>query len=200
MTEATRYREFVRGGNLDVIATAFYIEDEWLIAPINATLRLGQQYGPASFLRQETPVPRGSLGTTPDIYRLDLGLRYTRAAFGSGTLTVRLDVFNVFDFDAETEVDERADRSPDGRASATFGFPIRFQQPRSVRIGLQYGFSGGHPDPGTYPHRAGRARAMRAARRSRYVERVRCTSARAISSSTASRRVPRSSARKRRTR
>ena len=37
----TRYRQFSRGGNFDVVATAFYIEDEWTIAPLNATLRLG---------------------------------------------------------------------------------------------------------------------------------------------------------------
>ena len=41
VTEATRYWRFVRGGDFDVTASAFYIEDEWLIASRNATLRLG---------------------------------------------------------------------------------------------------------------------------------------------------------------
>ncbi len=96
-------------------------------------------YGPQSFFEQGTLVPRGSLGTTPDIYRLDLGLKYTRDAFVGGELTVRLDIFNVFDMDAETEVDERADRYWGAQPSDTFGLPIRFQRPRAVRIGLQFG-------------------------------------------------------------
>ena len=41
VTEATRYIQFSQRGHFDVIATAFYIEDEWSIAPLNATLRLG---------------------------------------------------------------------------------------------------------------------------------------------------------------
>ena len=90
--------------------------------------------------QQGEPVPRGSLGRTSDLYRLDLGLKYTREAFADGELTLRLDVFNLFDFDEETEVDEYADSWWGGRPSPTFGLPIRFQQPRTVRLGLQYKF------------------------------------------------------------
>ena len=96
-------------------------------------------YGPSSFYQQGTLVPRGSLGTTADISRLDFGLKYTRDAFADGKLTLRLDIFNVFDFDAETEVDERADGFWGQQPSDTFGRPIRFQQPRTMRIGLQCG-------------------------------------------------------------
>lgn len=96
--------------------------------------------GPRSFFRQGMPASRGSLGTTDDIYRLDLGLKYTRDVFAGGDLTVRLDIFNVFDFDSETEVDERADNFWNLEPSSTFGFPVRFQRPRSVRLGLQLGF------------------------------------------------------------
>ena len=97
-------------------------------------------YGPATFYRQGMPVPRGSLGTTEDVYRLDLGLKYSAEAFGGGRLIVRLDVFNVLDLDAETEVDERADWYGGRRPSGTFGLPVRFQQPRTVRIGMRYEF------------------------------------------------------------
>ena len=99
-----------------------------------------QLYGPLSFYRQGTAVPRGTLGTTENTYRLDLGLKYSADAFGGGRLIVRLDVFNVLDLDAETEVDERADWFG-GRPSGTFGLPVRFQQPRTVRLGLRYEFS-----------------------------------------------------------
>ena len=102
------------------------------------TDRHARQYGALSFFQQGAPVPRGSLGTTADIYRLDLGFKYTRDAFYGGELTVRLDLFNALGFDAETEVDERADLWGGSRPSATFGLPNRFQQPRTVRIGLQY--------------------------------------------------------------
>ena len=102
--------------------------------------RYARLYGPSSFYQQGRLTPRGSLGTTSDIYRLDFGLKYTREVPAGGKLTARLDIFNVFDFDAETEVDERADSYWGTEPSATFGFPTRFQQPRTVRIGLQYGF------------------------------------------------------------
>ena len=102
-----------------------------------------QLYGSGAFFRQGELVPRGSLGRTPDIYRFDLGFKYTREAFAGGELTVRLDIFNLFDFDEETEVDEYAEMWWSGRPSETFGLPVRFQQPRSVRLGMQYKFGGG---------------------------------------------------------
>ena len=95
-------------------------------------------YGPVSFYQQGRPAPRGSLGTTANVYRLDLGLKYTMDAFLGGTLIARLDVFNVLDLDAEMEVDEWADSWGGRRASPTFGLPIRFQQPRTVRFGIRY--------------------------------------------------------------
>ncbi len=94
-------------------------------------------FGPSSFYRQGELTPRGSLGTTDNVFRVDLGFKYTTDVFGSGDATVRLDIFNVFDFDAEVEVDEYADNWR-GTESSTFGLPIRFQQPRTVRLGIQY--------------------------------------------------------------
>ena len=96
--------------------------------------------GPLPFYRQGELTPRGSLGTTADVYRLDLGLKYTNDALFGGTLIARLDVFNVLDLDAELEVDEWADRWGGRRISPTFGLPTRFQQPRTMRIGLRYEF------------------------------------------------------------
>ena len=99
-----------------------------------------QFYGPLSFYRQGELTPRGSLGRTDDVQRLDLGLKYTAEDFLGGALITRLDVFNVFDADAALEVDEWAERWGGARTSSTFGFPTRFQQPRNVRIGLRYEF------------------------------------------------------------
>ena len=98
-----------------------------------------RRYGAESFFDQGTLVPRGSLGTTDDTYRLDLGLKYTEDLGRRGTLTARLDVFNLFDRHTVTEVDEAAEEES-GAPSPTFGLPTRFQQPRTVRAGLQYDF------------------------------------------------------------
>ncbi len=103
---------------------------------IHPTDPYAAQYGAASFYNQGRFVPRGTLGTTSDTFRLDVGLKYA-SDLGRGTLEARLDIFNVFDGEAETEVDERADTAS-GQASPTFGLPTRFQQPRTVRLGLQY--------------------------------------------------------------
>ena len=97
-----------------------------------------RRYGAESFFNQGTFTPRGSLGRTENTLRLDVGLKYT-GDFSQGALTARLDIFNVFDWEAVTEVDEFADEET-GAASATFGLPTRFQQPRTVRVGLQYDF------------------------------------------------------------
>ena len=96
--------------------------------------------GPISFYKQGELTPRGSLGTTANVYRLDLGLKYTNDDLFGGTLIARLDVFNVLDHDAELEVDEFADRWGGRFVSPTFGLPTRFQQPRTARIGLRYEF------------------------------------------------------------
>lgn len=99
-----------------------------------------QIFGSLSFYRQGELAPRGSVGRTDNVHRLDLGLKYTADEFFGGSLITRLDVFNVLDADAALEVDEWADRWGGRRISPTFGFPTRFQQPRTVRIGLRYEF------------------------------------------------------------
>lgn len=105
---------------------------------IHPTDQFSALYGAESFFAQGVPVPRGSRGEGPDIHTIDLGLTYQRDV-GSGTLTARLDVLNVFDFDEVTEFDDIADEDS-GAASPTFNLPLYFQPPRQVRIGLQYDF------------------------------------------------------------
>lgn len=105
---------------------------------VHPTDQFSALYGAESFYNQGVLVPRGSLGEGPDVHNIDIGLTYQRDA-GSGTLTARLDVLNVFDFDDVTEFDEGADEDS-GVASPTFGLPLFFQRPREVRVGLQYDF------------------------------------------------------------
>jgi len=96
-------------------------------------------YGAESFFNQGTFSPRGSLGTTPSTWNLDVGTKYVME-MGDSILTFRADVFNIFDLDEVTQYDEVADEES-GVAAATFGLPIYFQSPRTIRMGLTWDFN-----------------------------------------------------------
>jgi len=78
-----------------------------------------RSYGPVSFYTNGEPRPRGCCGRTDDIWSLDVVARYD-FRLGSLDLNLRLDVFNVFDTHAVTEVDESAEDDT-GAPSATYG-------------------------------------------------------------------------------
>ena len=90
-------------------------------------------YGSESFYQQGTLVPRGSFGTTDDVYKLDLTTQYP-LTFGNANLTLRADIFNVFDADAVTEVNELADEDGTADANPNFGRITGYQSPRRVRF------------------------------------------------------------------
>lgn len=96
-------------------------------------------YGAESFFNQGVFTPRGTLGNQDATIDIDAGLKYTLDFNNGGTLIARLDIFNIFDFDTATEIDEVVDEES-GVASTTFGLPARFQRPRTIRIGLEYNF------------------------------------------------------------
>ena len=91
-------------------------------------------YSVASFYCQGQPMPRGSIGTTDDAYALDLMAKYD-FDLGSTDLYVRLDVFNLTDANAVTEVDEAGDLDTGG-VNDSYLSATRFQPPRSVRFGI----------------------------------------------------------------
>ena len=100
-----------------------------------------------AFYKDGELVPRGSLGRTPDLHNLDLGLKYTmplddgngrlqlKLDDGNGRLQLKLDVFNVFNNDTVTELIDLAERS-DG-PNPRHLFPASFQRPRSVRLSVR---------------------------------------------------------------
>lgn len=88
----------------------------------------------ASFYCQGEPAPRGGFGTTDDAYALDLMAKYD-FDLGSTDLYVRLDVFNITDADAVTEVDEEGDQDT-GELNENYKTPTHYQAPRSVRFGV----------------------------------------------------------------
>jgi hypothetical protein len=54
--------------------------------------------------------------------------------------SVRTDVFNVFNNDAELWVQDRAENTGNGIPNPYYGFPQFHQAPRSVRFGIGLSF------------------------------------------------------------
>jgi len=110
---------------------------------VHPTDVFAQAYGSESFYVQGQPVPRGSVGELSDLKNLDLMLKYDMAFGQKGNLTLKLDIFNVFNWDTVTEVDELGDESiatPGGPANDTYLLPTNFQAERSMRLGLYFTF------------------------------------------------------------
>jgi outer membrane receptor protein involved in Fe transport len=98
-----------------------------------------QEYGAASFFYADgTPAPRGSVGTTDDLYGLDAMVKYDFQMAGLDW-NVRLDVFNLFDFNAVTYYSETAGTAS-GTPDDSFQQPIYQQTPRRVRFGVGLNF------------------------------------------------------------
>ena len=88
----------------------------------------------------DTLVPRGTYARTPWMRTLDLNVAW-RPAFAEGKLTVKADIFNVFDAHSATAMNEFAENAAGAqRFYQAFNTPISFQAPRSVRLMLQYDF------------------------------------------------------------
>ncbi len=88
-----------------------------------------------------TVVERGTVGRTPWTTTFDLNVAY-RPAFADGKLAFKVDVFNLFNADKPTAVDEEGEDdlgSPAG-ARNTYLTPLAWQTPRSVRFMVQYDF------------------------------------------------------------
>ncbi|MFN4292015.1 MAG: TonB-dependent receptor domain-containing protein [Permianibacter sp.] len=82
---------------------------------------------------------RGDYGRTPWIYNVDMGVAYN-PSWAEG-LTLRADVFNVFNFDEVTEYSETGDinrASPE--RNPNFLNDVNYQSPRSVRLTARYSF------------------------------------------------------------
>jgi len=83
--------------------------------------------------------PRGSQGRTSAVSSLDFNAVYNMTVAG-GDLELRVDVFNVFNQDAETQVFEDAEDGAPGSADPRFFLPTAYQDPRSVRFGVALRF------------------------------------------------------------
>jgi len=96
------------------------------------------QYGAFSFFTDGVAIPRGSAGTTDDMWGLDGMIKYD-FQLGNTNMNVRLDVFNMFDQSASTEVNEQGELSL-GSPNTRYAQTTHYQQPRRVRIGFGLNF------------------------------------------------------------
>jgi hypothetical protein len=86
-------------------------------------------------------VDRGSVFESDWLYNVDLSLRYElpEAINPFGNLSLRADIFNVFNEQGVQEADEVGEFGV-GAPNPNYGAPIAYQTPRSVRFGFDWTF------------------------------------------------------------
>jgi hypothetical protein len=84
----------------------------------------------------------GAFGRTPWIKNFDFGLAWMPNIDAAGHLTLRMDIFNLFNSHKAVRVVETHDTNATVPETVnSFGLPSDFQQPRYVRFALRYDFS-----------------------------------------------------------
>ncbi len=84
-----------------------------------------------------TIVPRGTRGRTPWQRTLDLNVAY-KPNWADGHLTLKGDMFNVFNEHAATSVVEQGENTAGAPQPDSYRTPSGYQAPRSVRFMVQY--------------------------------------------------------------
>jgi outer membrane receptor protein involved in Fe transport len=124
--------EWFVGGNLNLTSGA----PRNCIGELPADLKFDNDYGAAYFYCNGKPTPRGSQGRLPWQAQLDLNLAY-QPRFAKG-LTMKIDVFNVFDRQSVQRYNETRE---DGGAIAHNYLQVASRSaPRSVRLTAEYEF------------------------------------------------------------
>jgi len=107
------------------------------------TDEFAQAYGSESFFAGGELVPRGSLGTTSAVLKIDVTASYNVALSEDYDLTLRADIFNVLNSDTATEVQEVYDQevgAGSGLVTENFGLGTNWQTPRFVRLSASLKF------------------------------------------------------------
>lgn len=89
----------------------------------------------------DQPIGRGRAFQSDWNKRLDLGVAYTipMESIGGG-ITLRADVFNVFNFKSKLDFQELGDRNDASIREWFYGQPLSYQTPRYVRFGVSANF------------------------------------------------------------
>lgn len=122
----------------------------WSGRPINAfgyhpTDVFAQAYDSESFYAGGELAPRGSRGRTSSYWNLDVSASYSMDIMEDYELTLRADVFNVFNNDTVTEVveiyDDESSLDPTNpTVNPNYGLPSNWQTPRYVRLSARFAF------------------------------------------------------------
>lgn len=102
-----------------------------------------QGYGAASHYCNGVLSPRGTAQKSSWVSTLDLSGRFKLEVASGQTITLRADVFNLFNSQAVQQRDEFGDLDFDGTtyfANPNYSQPTFYQSPRSVRLGLDITF------------------------------------------------------------
>lgn len=90
---------------------------------------------------------RGDQGETEWVKQLDFQVAYTEKLGKAEKLTLQLDVFNILNGQAVTDIDQTNDYSRAttvvgqvGQLSMNYGLPMAYQSPRAIRISARYEF------------------------------------------------------------
>ena len=108
---------------------------------LGTTGTVGGATGP-SYASYAQTTNRGSVFTSDWISQLDLSVRYTLPTFGfmPQGITLRADVFNVFDESSVSDFVETGTTGSGINGNANYGMPSGYQTPRSVRFGFDLAF------------------------------------------------------------
>jgi outer membrane receptor for monomeric catechols len=90
-------------------------------------------YGASSWYCDGELTPRGSVAQSSWILNLDMLVSWNV----SDNLNIRMDVFNLFDFDSVDDIREFGDATST-TADKNYLKPTSFQTPRSLRLGFKY--------------------------------------------------------------
>ena len=122
------------GGNLSVTSPRKYG-----CIGYHPTDVFAQLYGAASFYCNSTLTPRGSQLENDWITNLDMNFVYKLETVTAADVSLRMDVFNVFNSDGVTDLQEVGETGLNV-ADPNYGTPTAYQAPRSIRFGVNVDF------------------------------------------------------------
>ena len=105
---------------------------------VHPTDEFAYDYGASSHFCQGEGVPRGSLGNTPDVMKVDLNAQYAME-FGRTDILWSLDVFNVFNSQNPLIYNEFGDTAG-GTPDPDYNKIRQYQSPRALRLSMRVAF------------------------------------------------------------
>jgi outer membrane receptor protein involved in Fe transport len=106
---------------------------------VHPTELWAQDYGAQSHFCDGQPVPRGSVGETPSVLNVDLGVQYNWV-INKFNILFAVDVFNIFNSANETDRNEYTE-VPSGLPDPYYGEVTQYQAPRSLRLSARVQFN-----------------------------------------------------------